>query len=635
MQYKIKKYICTLMVSLILFHNPVFADALATTEVSNEDIMIRLAVDPDWYPFEKIDKDGTYIGIAADLIALIELRSGVTFEVIQTETWSQSVDLSKSGQSDALAFLNKTPDREKWLVFSDVYFTDYNAIITREEHVYVPDLSRLSNETVVLPVGTSVEEYLKNQYPNLQIITVESEEEAINYVLDKKADLTIRSLTMAAYVISSQGLFNLKIAGQLPDYANQFRIGVIKEKAYVIPYINQGISTLTQQEVQDIINRYIAINIQEGFNYQLFFVALGVFFVIVIGFIYWNRKLSHLNRKLAQRQEELTTLSNQLLKSEEKYKCLADELAIKNEALSQTALHDKLTGLRNRFYFDQKIGEELDRSDRYGSHLSLLFFDLDHFKIVNDTFGHDQGDEVLIKLSEIINKRMRKSDVFARWGGEEFVIMMPHTPLEHAIKAAENIREAIESHVFDIVGRITISIGIAERERYESKEAWFRRVDKALYRAKREGRNRVCAMDFESSKVHIRVEWKDQWLSGNKVIDNQHQNLLELGNDFIEQTLNDPENILVGDQIERLIEHIVEHFRAEEAILDKNNYDALETHKEEHLRLIEKATQLKRKYEAGGMCAADAFDFIVHEVIMEHMLKEDVKFFKVFSKKTR
>ena len=112
----------------------------------------------------------------------------------------------------------------------------------------------------------------------------------------------------------------------------------------------------------------------------------------------------------------------------------------------------------------------------------MLFFDLDHFKIVNDTFGHDQGDEVLIKLSEIINKRMRKSDVFARWGGEEFVIMMPHTSLEQAVKAAEIIREAIESYVFDTVGIITISIGVAERERHESKEAWFRRVDKALYR---------------------------------------------------------------------------------------------------------------------------------------------------------
>ena len=147
----------------------------------------------------------------------------------------------------------------------------------------------------------------------------------------------------------------LKIAGQLPDYVNQFRIGVIKEKAYVIPYINQGISTLTQQEVQEVINRYIAINIQEGFNYQLFFVAFGIFFIIVLGFLYWNRKLTRLNRKLAQRQEELTNLSNQLLKSEEKYKYLADELALKNAALSQTALHDKLTGLRNRFYFDQKI----------------------------------------------------------------------------------------------------------------------------------------------------------------------------------------------------------------------------------------------------------------------------------------
>jgi|GEM_PF-4026851 len=119
---------------------------------------IRLAVDPDWEPYEWIDESGSYRGIAADLLGLLATRLGIEFLLVPTKDWDESLQLSKNGQVHALAFLNQTPARDAWLVFTEPYFTDPNVFITREEHDYIFDPLRLSDESIVFPSGTSLEE---------------------------------------------------------------------------------------------------------------------------------------------------------------------------------------------------------------------------------------------------------------------------------------------------------------------------------------------------------------------------------------------------------------------------------------------------------------------------------------------
>lgn len=166
-------------------------------------------------------------------------------------------------------------------------------------------------------------------------------------------------------------------------------------------------------------------------------------------------------------------------------------LAAANEQLSRMANTDRLTGLWNRRHFEEVVAHEMIEADRYHLQLSMLIFDIDHFKAVNDQYGHLAGDQVLIELSRIARQQTRDSDLLARWGGEEFVILMPNTGPIDATTVAEKIRSAFASHRFPDLGTVTASFGIAAFRAQESLDRWISRADGALYEAKQAGRNRV------------------------------------------------------------------------------------------------------------------------------------------------
>jgi diguanylate cyclase (GGDEF)-like protein len=161
--------------------------------------------------------------------------------------------------------------------------------------------------------------------------------------------------------------------------------------------------------------------------------------------------------------------------------------------LQVRASTDPLTGLYNRFKFDEALAFELARAGRNGTTLSLVLFDVDHFKQVNDTYGHPVGDAVLVELARHVAGLVRKSDVLARWGGEEFAVLSPGSDAQVACQAAERLRLAIEQKDFDKIGRLRCSFGVAQRSENDTAEALVAKADAALYRAKIEGRNRVAA----------------------------------------------------------------------------------------------------------------------------------------------
>ncbi len=169
------------------------------------------------------------------------------------------------------------------------------------------------------------------------------------------------------------------------------------------------------------------------------------------------------------------------------------ELKMKLEKL---ALHDALTGLYNRGNFDERLQDEMNRTLRYGTHVSILMLDIDLFKKVNDTYGHQAGDAVLKSIADTISNSIRKNDYPARYGGEEFSVILPETDQPEAIELAERIRVAIEHKEFRISQRdtihLTISIGVgSSSERIISPELLIQAADGALYNAKENGRNQV------------------------------------------------------------------------------------------------------------------------------------------------
>lgn len=172
---------------------------------------------------------------------------------------------------------------------------------------------------------------------------------------------------------------------------------------------------------------------------------------------------------------------------------LSDITKIQNRAdmLEQKANIDSLTKALSRQKFDELYSLELHRSQRYINSLSVMLLDIDHFKNINDTYGHDIGDKALIDFAKLIKEGIRKYDVFARWGGEEFILMLPQTDINAAFKMGEKLRNIIKEHNFEKIGKLTCSIGISMLRRDDDESTLLKRIDNALYKAKKSGRDKT------------------------------------------------------------------------------------------------------------------------------------------------
>ncbi|MFC1536650.1 GGDEF domain-containing protein [Pseudomonadota bacterium] len=184
---------------------------------------------------------------------------------------------------------------------------------------------------------------------------------------------------------------------------------------------------------------------------------------------------------------------------------IESELSKHQKALRQIATNDGLTGVYNRRSFDTIVDKEVERARRYERDLSLMIIDIDHFKQINDTFGHVAGDAVLKALAEKLSEQLRSNDHLARYGGEEFVIILPETPLEMAQLLAERVRKSAGEHEYQVgnnqTSHLTLSIGVSSfPEQASTVEELTFRADSALYEAKETGRNRVCIFNSESKE---------------------------------------------------------------------------------------------------------------------------------------
>jgi diguanylate cyclase (GGDEF)-like protein len=164
-------------------------------------------------------------------------------------------------------------------------------------------------------------------------------------------------------------------------------------------------------------------------------------------------------------------------------------------ALERLALTDSVTGLYNRHAGEQAIAREAARGRRIGSRLCLALFDLDNFKQVNDVHGHDAGDRVLAEVGRILKTSFRASDLAVRWGGDEFLVLLPDVALAGAVAFAERARIQVEGLSFPAIERATLSAGVVEIDRNEDPSVALKRADASLYDAKARGRNRITSLD--------------------------------------------------------------------------------------------------------------------------------------------
>lgn len=309
---------------------------------------------------------------------------------------------------------------------------------------------------------------------------------------------------------------------------------------------------------------------------------------------------------------------------------LVSLLEKKNAKLESLAMCDGMTGLRNRHALELKLEGELERASRYRVPLSVILFDIDYFKRVNDTWGHQAGDGVIKRMAELTSALVRQPDDLFRWGGEEFMLVAPHTDRAGATALAEKLRAAIEAESFPEAGTVTASFGVAEWKPGEDCDEWFKRVDRALYRAKNTGRNRVVGIDAGEAApaAMVRIDWKAEWSSGNRLIDGEHRELLGLSNNLIDLSLVGADATAMLEAFDALIGHIQKHFGDEERVLAELVYPGLAGHALLHAKLVSESLELRAKVEAGELDHGALFDFLVDKVVVEHLVREDSQFFE-------
>jgi len=198
--------------------------------------------------------------------------------------------------------------------------------------------------------------------------------------------------------------------------------------------------------------------------------------------------------RIKRLQDALAEHNAALVKANQEKATLLSELEVKNVQLAEMANTDPLTGVSNRGHIEECLANEVARATRFGTTLSVGMVDIDHFKRVNDSFGHPFGDRVIREVARVLSETVRQVDMVGRYGGEEFLVVMPGTGLEGAGVLAERIRAAVAALTHEPEGHCaTLSVGVAQWERDAANwEGLVSRADQALYQAKEEGRNRVC-----------------------------------------------------------------------------------------------------------------------------------------------
>ncbi|BAI80342.1 conserved hypothetical protein [Deferribacter desulfuricans SSM1] len=264
------------------------------------------------------------------------------------------------------------------------------------------------------------------------------------------------------------------------------------------------VTSVSKKEViTPIYNRLIILNITFLIMIILFgwFLSKSFMKKIINPLIILNDKLLQItqNKKIDIKLNTFEYPNNEIgIIAKELEKLTTTELYKKNkelekinQKLQKLSITDCLTKLYNRGKIEKDLTNEYNKAIRYNDTFSIILFDIDNFKIINDTYGHQMGDKILIEIANLTKETIRNTDIAARWGGEEFLILCPKTNINSAFNLAERLRKKIESHDFSIDKRITISGGIAEFKKGLTIDEMLKQADDNLYKAKKEGKNRV------------------------------------------------------------------------------------------------------------------------------------------------
>ncbi|EXJ15613.1 diguanylate cyclase [Imhoffiella purpurea] len=426
---------------------------------------LRLCVDPQWMPYEYLDADGRYQGIIAEIHDALAKRLGIELEVVRTATWAETLRAVRSARCDLLSAAVETPERSPYLAFTRPFLDMPLVLAARVEQPFIDSILDVSGQTFAVIRNHALQDIFNRRYPGIRLIEVDNPLAGLEAVRKGNAFGFIDTSATIGYAIRKHQLIEVKITGKL-DERYSLGVGIVGADPMLLSIYDKALESLPEQIVDQALSRWDSVETVKELDRALLIKILGGLILLGLLIFYRDRVISRYSRRLEEANRRLQILSTT----------------------------DQLTGVANRRKFTEVFAKEVTRADRYDNALSLIITDIDHFKAVNDSRGHDSGDQVLIKFAELFVQKSRDSDLVVRWGGEEFLILCPQTGLDSARRLAELLRQRVADSDFGI-GKpvVTSSFGVAQYQAPESLNDLVARADRALYRAKAEGRNRVCA----------------------------------------------------------------------------------------------------------------------------------------------
>lgn len=569
--------------------------------------IIKVGMDKDYAPYEWLEND-EYKGLAVDYMKRIEKIVGIEFQIVKNKSWNEIINMAKNGELDMITSIVQTPERSKYLDFTEFYRKSPVIIIDRGENGFIGGLKYLNNKKVSVEKNYFMEEILRKNYPSIKLQVVDSTKKALELANSGEVDAYVGDLGLADYLIKKNNLSNLRFSGQTEYFSTQ-GFAVTKDNTELLSILNKAVKSLPEDETENMFNYWLSV--ERGIDVKtIVFYIIGISFILII-IIYWvyrlrseitqrkiiedklkqseslyrqltedvndviwkvntnfiityispaderfrgfkasevigksvfelftDESITLLNEKLKQRLE-LSQKGNKLppLTIELQHKCkdgsiIWGDILSKQELdangniigyhgitrestkrrelqekIEQLAYCDTLTKLPNRRSLDDKMSFIMSKSERSQKYCALVFIDLDNFKPLNDTYGHNVGDLLLIEVANRLKNSIRKLDAVARIGGDEFVIVLDEfdenkdISKENIFNVVEKIRIYIaqpykfsiineENTHIDIEHNCTASIGICifkgEEESYINI---FKCADLAMYEAKESGRN--------------------------------------------------------------------------------------------------------------------------------------------------
>jgi diguanylate cyclase (GGDEF)-like protein len=440
-----------------------------------QEKQVDVGVVKNWQPMEFVSVDGELQGINVDILKLIGERADLHFNFVIFDSWKKLYQALLDKKIAMSASISPTDERKQKLIFSKAYWKLPWAVVHRQQLGNHASFTGFYGKKIAVVKGYQLVDEISEQYPQISLVFVDTTQEGFIAVQQGVVDGLLEPLVVASELLKKESLIALTIS-IIDDLAwDSSHIAIRKDWPELRSIIDKGIVSIQKTEKQKIYEKWFNVKVNTGFDKNIVFrVALQVgilIFIVIVIIVIWNRRLY----QEVKRRKAL------------------------EEKMKHMATHDELTGLANRALLKDRLNSLIALHQRQHLQMAILFIDLDGFKTINDTFGHDVGDELLIQLSERFKGSIRTSDTLVRFGGDEFVVIL--TGLNQGKEAsfiADKILQLMKTpfNLSVTTACISCSIGIALYPNDGITDTELLKVaDTLMYKVKGRGKNNYIFTD--------------------------------------------------------------------------------------------------------------------------------------------